>query len=404
MQPSMSNSRVRVLLPAGLLLFVSVGARQGFGLFLLPMAGDLGTTREAIATVIAVQYLVWGLAGPISGLIADRFGARPVLWAGAALYAAGFAWASIATDVPSLVASAGLAIGLGLGGANYGVVHGAVVRRIDIQSRGRALGAVNALTAAGQLLMLFATGALLQVLGWRDALAWHAMLVALIAPLAWWLCRAPAHAHGLSERAETSRGAWPALRAALRLRNFWWLCAGFAVSGAQVMFTMTHLPAMLFDGSASSGLAMWALAAVSLSAFLGSLLFGWAADRYRASRLLALLYAFRALFALAWLGLPFEPAWVIGYFALLGLVWTSTIPVASALTASLFGSRYLASLFGAVFLAHQVGGFMGTWLGGHLFERWHSYTAMSWLLAAGCTIGALLALRIEEAQGLKRDG
>lgn len=374
-----------VTLAGGMVLFVSVGARQGFGLFLVPLTHDLGFGRAAFASAIAVQYLVWGLAGPLAGMLADRCGTARVLVAAGVCYAAGFAFAAAVDGPTGFVAAAGVLIGLGLGGASFGVVHAAVAQAVTPARRGSALGAVGAITALGQFLLLFFTEQTIARFGWRGAFVAHALLAATIVPLAWPL--RGGHAPASSTAADD---AVPLARV-LRDRAFWLLAAGFAFSGLQVMFTMTHLPAFVADLHLAPADAVHALAAVSFFSFVGSWVCGRLADRIDPVRLLIAVYAARSLLAALMLVLRFTPAGLVVYFGVLGCVWMSTIPLAASVTAERYGTRHLAPVFGTVFLAHQLGGFTGTWVGGWLFDRIGSYQPMWALIAALCAAGALLA-------------
>jgi len=387
-----------VLAAGSLILFLSIGARQGFGLFMVPVTQTLHIGREPFAFAVAIQYLVWGLAGPVGGIVADRWGAARVIAAGGALYAFGYAASAILSNPALLPWTAGVAIGLGLGGASFGVVHGAVAKAWPEHTRGRALGAVGSITSLGQLLLLLATFASIESLGWRGAMWLHAGAVFLIIPLSMFVSRRRPNVV-----APADNGAWSALRLAARDSRFWLLCVGFSASGLQVMFTMTHLPAIYADFGLSSRDAMLSLACLSLSTVGGSVLFGRLSDRYSKSRLLAIIYTVRAVSALVFLILSKTPIVLHGYFLVLGLFWMSTIPVASALTAELFGVRYLGTLFSVVFLAHQVGGCLGTWMGGRVFDATGSYVSMWSFIAALCAVAALLAWRIDP-RGICKDG
>ena len=387
---AMSRQAWTVILAGGLILFLSIGARQGFGLFFAPLSADLGLSREAFARAVAFQYLLWGLAGPIAGLLAERYSPVVVLVAGGTLYAMGFFGAGLVAEPATLLLPAGLLIGLGLGGAHFGVVNAAVVQVVPAARRGSALGRVAALTALGQLFLLFFTQGTIDALGWRAAMGAHALLVLLIVPLAIVLGVARREVARPAPQAEQTRGT-KALSQALRTPVFWLLSIGFAFSGLQVMFTMTHLPALVSDLGMSADHAVAALAAVSASSFVGSWWFGRLCDRVPAQWLLVFIYLARAAMAgVAWC-VPFTPASLVVYFSVLGLVWMCTIPVTSHLAAQLFGVKALASIYGAIFLAHQVGGFAGTWLGGVVFDRTGGYAAMWLLIVVLCSLGAILA-------------
>lgn len=374
----------------GGILFLSIGARQGFGLYYGPVGHELGLKREEFARAVAVQYLLWGLLGPVAGLLAERFSARATLVAGGLLYTAGFLVASVAQSATGWLASAGVLIGVGLGGASFGVVNAAVVQAVPAERRGSALGFVAAVTAVGQLLLLFFTQATIAGLGWRNSLIAHGLLALAIVPLALSMRNAAHASEGRAPGPAFSTGL-RAIFAALRTRAFWFMGLGFAFSGSHVMFTMTHLPAWVSDLGMHPTVAGQALAAVSLSSFAGSMLFGRLCDRYEPARLLIFLYVARASMAALAVVIPFTPSTLIAYFSLLGLVWMGTIPVTGHLTAQFFGAEAMATVYGVVFLLHQVGGFAGTWLGGVVFDRTGTYTVMWQAIVGLCLLGAVLA-------------
>lgn len=377
---------------AGLVLFFSVGIRQGFGLFLVPVVASGVITRSDFSLAVALQYLIWGCTGPLAAKLADRIGSERVLALGAALYAIGFACAGKAESAWVFVLGAGVLIGLGLGLANYGVVNGWVANVVPAHMRGRALGVVGSLTALGQLLLLFFTHWSLGAgADWRSAFGLHALCVLAIAPVAllmWRLSGASDTRTSNTVHADGHSGS---------SRDMLLLCLGFGLSGFQVMFTMTHLPALLAGRGESSGTATWMLAILSGSSFLGSYFAGRWSETLDKRRLLAGIYAARAVGAALFMVLPDDELVLGAYFFLLGLVWMSTFPVVTAITAELFGVRRLALLFGYVFLAHQAGGFVGTWLGGIVAQRWGSYAPMFPLVCALCLLAAASALRISAA-------
>jgi predicted MFS family arabinose efflux permease len=397
MSPTLSRHAIVTITAGGLVLFLGIGMRQGFGLFFNPVAGELQLSREAFARTVALQYLMFGLAGPIAGLIAERTSARVALGLGALMYASGFASASLARNGLELLVSAGLLLGTGVGFIHFGVVNAAVSAAVPTGRRGGALGSVAAICALGQLLLLGYTQLTIDLFGWRGSMQAHAALLLLIVPMAWLLGRS-SNEGVVARQAANEPQAIP-LRHALRMPTFWLLAVGFGFSGLHVMFTMTHLPALVADLGLAPGHAVAALAAVSGTSFVGSWIFGRLCDRLPSHRLLAFIYAARAGLALVAAFIVFNPVSLVAYFLLLGLVWMCTMPVTSHLTAQLFGVATMASVYGAVFLVHQIGGFAGTWLGGIVFDHTGSYRFM-WLVAAGlCAVAALLALRLGKCFG-----
>lgn len=382
----MNPSGVRVLAAGSAILFLSIGTRQGFGLLMGPVMADPGLTREQFSLAVATQYLVWGAGGPVAGVLAERLGARATLLAGGALYAVGLLLASLARSSAQFWWAAGLLVGLGLGGASFGVVHAVIARAWPEGRRGWALGIAGAATAAGQLCMLVFTQVTVTRLGWRVALAWHAAAVA---------CIVVAAACLPSGRPQPAARVLASARAApWRTRAFWAIALPFAASGFQVMATMTHLPAMVRDAGQGQVVALGALVAVSASAFFGQLLFGRLADRWPRQRVLAAVYAARALLSLVPPLLHPGAGGLVVLFVLLGLFWMSPIPLASALTAQVFGTRQLAAVFGTVFLFHQLGGFAGTFLAASLREATGSYDALWAAAALLCAIGGIVTARV----------
>ena len=382
----------------GMVLFLSIGARQGFGLYFAPIHADLSLAREEFARAVAVQYLLWGIVGPAAGVLAERYSSRVTLVVGGALYTAGLVAASATQTADGWLLSAGALVGLGLGGASFGVVTAAVVQGTPRERRGAALGAIGALTALGQLLLLLYTELTIQWLGWRGSLLAAAALTVAIVPLSLLL---PGPSAATRMATGDARQGWAAISHALRRTSFWLMGLGFAFSGFHVMFTMTHAPAWLGDMGMSSSVAVQALGAISLTSFVGAWIWGRLCDRIRAEKLLVVIYCARAAMAILAAVLPFSPITVTLYFALLGLFWMGTIPITSHLTAQLFGEHAMASVYGTVFLLHQAGGFAGTWLGGLVFDHHGSYRPMWFLIAALCLIGAALALALPSAD---RDG
>lgn len=407
--------RRQVLLAACAILFLSIGARQGFGLLMAPTLADASLTRGQFSLAVATQYLVWGLASPVAGLLADRWGARRTLAAGGALYVLGWVAASLSQGPQAFWWSAGVMIGLGLGGASFGVVHAVVAAAFPPQRRATALGRVGAATALGQLLMLLFTDWSLNAFNWREAMLWHAVAVAGIVIASYFMqgagvagsrpkhradgpgAASPAHPSGRTYPSAPSGLSHPsapsglsALAGALRSRRFWLLALPFAFSGFQVMATMTHLPALVADLSFPADTALSALVAVSATAFAGSWALGRLADRYRGPIVLACVYAVRAVLAFVLAFCPLTPAGLVVLFLVTGLFWMSPIPLSSALCAQWFGTKKLASIFSAMFFFHQLGGFAGTWLAALVRNSTQSYRPM-WLVAGClCALGALL--------------
>lgn len=379
----------------GIILTLSLGIRHGFGLFLQPMSSEYGWGREVFAFAIALQNLVWGLAQPFAGMIADRFGAGRVLAGGGTLYALGLALMAASDSGPSLSLSAGLLIGLGLSGTAFSVVYGALGRAFPPHQRSMAFGIAGAAGSFGQFIMLPVEQSLIGTLGWFDALLALALLAALMVPLAAALAE-PRH-HG-NAGAVSGQSMREALAEAGTHGGFWLLCFGFFVCGFQVVFIAVHFPAFVTDLGLSGRVGMMALALIGLFNVAGTYTAGWLGGRYRKKYLLAGLYLARAVVISAFLLLPITEVSIYVFAACMGLLWLGTVPLTNGVVAQIFGVKYLSTLFGFVFLGHQVGSFMGVWLGGFLFDLTGSYNAV-WVITIGLgVVAALLHWPIDDRE------
>ncbi len=363
-----------ILLGGSLILALSLGIRHGFGLFLPPMSAEFGWGREVFAFAIALQNLIWGLAQPFAGAVADRFGARRTIILGGILYGLGLLAMGLADSPWSLSLSAGLLIGLGLSGTSFSVILGAVGRAVPVEKRSLAMGIVAAAGSFGQFAMLPGTLGLISWLGWSAALLTLALLVALILPLATMVKDRPLPSLG---QEQTLREA---LREAAGHSGFWLLGLGFFVCGFQVVFIGVHLPAYLVDQHLPALVGTTVLALVGLFNIFGTYGAGWLGGRISKPRLLSALYLARAVVITLFVLTPLT-AWSAYAFGIaMGLLWLSTVPLTNGTVATLFGVRNLSMLGGIVFLFHQLGAFMGGWLGGYLYDRTGSYELV-WQIA-----------------------
>ncbi|XXD88624.1 MFS transporter [Pseudomonas sp. Z4-7] len=356
-----------VLVGSALILALSLGVRHGFGLFLAPMSADFGWGREVFAFAIALQNLIWGLAQPFTGALADRFGAAKVVLIGGVLYALGLVLMGMADSPWSLSLSAGLLIGIGLSGTSFSVVLGVVGRAVPAEKRSMGMGIASAAGSFGQFAMLPGTLGLIGWLGWSAALLALGLLVALIVPLVSMLKDAPAplsgHEQTLSE----------ALREACSHSGFWLLAVGFFVCGFQVVFIGVHLPAYLVDQHLPASVGTTVLALVGLFNIFGTYTAGWLGGRMSKPRLLTGLYLARAVVIGLFLWLPVTTTTAYVFGMAMGFLWLSTVPLTNGTVATLFGVRNLSMLGGMVFLFHQLGSFLGGWLGGVVYDRTGSY-------------------------------
>ncbi|QXI19971.1 MFS transporter [Pseudomonas hamedanensis] len=356
-----------VLLGSALILALSLGIRHGFGLFLSPMSAQFGWGREVFAFAIALQNLIWGLAQPFTGALADRFGAAKVVLIGGVLYAAGLVCMGLADSPLSLSLSAGLLIGIGLSGTSFSVILGVVGRAVPAEKRSMGMGIASAAGSFGQFAMLPGTLGLIGWLGWSAALLVLGLLVAMIVPLVSMLKDKPlplmGHEQTLSE----------ALREACGHSGFWLLAFGFFVCGFQVVFIGVHLPAYLVDQHLPPTVGTTVLALIGLFNIFGTYTAGWLGGRMSKPRLLTALYLLRAVVIVLFLWLPVTTTSAYLFGMAMGFLWLSTVPLTNGTVATLFGVRNLSMLGGIVFLFHQLGSFLGGWLGGVVYDRTGSY-------------------------------
>jgi predicted MFS family arabinose efflux permease len=385
---------VVVLVCGGLLLSLGMGIRHGFGLFLQPMTMDLGWGRETFAFALALQNLLWGVAQPITGMIADRYGAGRVLVAGTALYVAGLIFMALSQTGLGLTLSAGLLIGLGLSGTTFSIIFGVVGRAFPAEKRSMALGIVAAAGSFGQFAMLPLEQTLISNFGWFDALLIIAVIAALMAPLAAGLVeRRAAPAAGV-----VSQSTRDAIKEAMSHRGFVLLTLGFFVCGFQVIFIGVHLPAFLLDRGLSPQTGMMALALIGFFNIIGTYIGGWLGGRVSKKYVLSALYLGRSIVITVFLLLPITPLSVYVFAAAIGLLWLATVPLTNGLIAQIFGVQYLSMLGGFVFFSHQIGSFLGVWLGGFMFDRTGSYNLV-WVIAIALGIVAsILNLPIDERE------
>jgi MFS family permease len=361
------------------------------------MSLDNAWGREVFAFAIALQNLLWGATQPVTGMLADKYGAPKVIAIGGVLYTLGLTLMAFSHTSWMLSASLGILIGLGLSGTSFSVVFGAVVRAVKPEQRSRAMGITSAVGSFGQFAMLPGSLGLIQNFGWSMALLILALLIAVIIPIGLIMHTEKQGAHPI----EVKVTAREALSQAMAHKGFWLLCFGFFVCGFQVVFIATHLPAYLLDRGLGASVSTTALALVGLFNIFGTYYAGVWGGMYRKPILLALIYALRAVAIGAFLLLPLTLWSAYAFGAVIGLLWLSTVPLTNGIVASIFGVQNLAMLSGIVFFFHQVGAFLGSWLGGLLYDRLGSYDAV-WLTAIGLSvIAALLNLPIRDTALVK---
>jgi MFS family permease len=382
-----------VVLGAGAaLLAVSLGIRHTFGLFLPPMSKDNGWTREVFAFAIALQNLAWGVAQPFAGRLADRLGAGKVIAGGALLYVAGLVLMANAHTGSALAVSTGLLIGVGLSGTTMSVVFGAVARAVPLERRSMAMGVSMAVGSLGQFAMLPGANLAIGAIGWSATLLAMAALGLAMAPLAAALADAPGAARGRP----APRPLRDVLGEAASHRGFWLLSFGYFVCGFHVTFIATHLPAFLVDRGLESGTGAVVLALVGLFNIAGSWLAGFLGSRRSKPGLLVGIYLARAVVIAAFVLVPVTQTSAYAFGAAMGVLWLSTVPLTNGTIASVFGVGDFAMLGGIVFLFHQVGAFLGGWLGGRLYVLTGSYQVVWWISVGLGVLAALLNVPVRE--------
>jgi predicted MFS family arabinose efflux permease len=388
----------QVLVCGAAIVTLSMGIRHGFGLWLQPITTERGWTRETFAFAIAIQNLAWGLAGPVAGMLADRFGAFRVLLLGSLLYALGLVGMGLSASPWALMGSAGLLLGLAQSGTTYAVVYGVIGRNVPADKRSWAMGVAAAAGSFGQFLMVPIENGLIHSIGWQEALFVLGGAALLIMPLARGLKEPPAAAH---QAGQQSIGQ--ALREAMGYRSFQLLMAGYFVCGFQVVFIGVHMPSYLKDHGLDPSVATTALALIGLFNVFGTYGAGVLGSKMPKRYILSAIYLLRAVAITVFLNVPLTPMSVYIFSAVMGVLWLSTVPPTNSVIAQIFGVRYMSMLGGFVFLSHQVGSFLGVWLGGRLYDATGSYDVVWWIAVGLGVFAALVNLPVRE-QAIARPG
>ena len=383
----------QVLACGAAIVTLSMGVRHGFGLWLLPITTEQGWSRESFAFAMAVQNLSWGVFGIFAGMAADRFGAFRVLIAGAVMYALGLLGMAWSTSTTGFALTAGILIGAAQAGTTYAVIYGVIGRQIAPERRSWAMGVAAAAGSFGQFLMVPVEGWLISSFGWQQALIWLSAALLLVIPLALGL-REPGFAAGQAPVREQT--IVQALREALGYRSFQLLMAGYFVCGFQVVFIGVHLPSYLKDNGLSPQVASYALALIGLFNVIGTYAAGALGQRLPKRHILAFIYLARSVAITLFLIAPLTPSSVYVFSAAMGLLWLSTVPPTNAVVAQIFGVAHLSMLGGFVFFSHQIGSFMGVWLGGLLYDRTGSYDIVWYISIALGIFAALVNLPVRE--------
>ena len=384
-----------VTLAAAAILMVTMGARQSLGLFVSPLNSSTGLGIVTISLALAVGQLMWGVIQPVAGAVADRYGPAKVLIAGLIVLSNGTAMTPFMTSASGLIVSLGLLSAIGSGAGSFSVLIGAAAQRLTADRRGKAAGIINAGGSFGQFVFAPISQALIQMLGWMGAM-WSLAVITLAAlPLV----RVVSPNAPMVHSAAASRSApWRAIRDAMGDRSYLLLHAGFFTCGFHIAFLVTHLPGEVDLCGLPPAVASWSLALIGLANIVGSLIAGSSTARFRSKYILAVMYGSRVLL-IGWYLVAPKTEWTFYIFAVgLGLTWLATVPPTAAIVAKLFGIRYLATLFGLTLLSHQIGGFLGAYLGGIAFDQSGDYQWMWYADMALAAAAAIINLPIREAR------
>ena len=392
-------SMQQVLLCGAMIVTLSMGVRHGFGLWLQPITQAQNWSRQTFSLAIAIQNLSWGVFGIFAGMVADKLGAFKVIVGGAILYALGLAGMGLSTTPIAFMLSTGILIGAAQAGTTYAVIYGVIGRNVSAEKRSWAMGVAAAAGSFGQFLMVPTESHLIQSFGAKEALLILSVAVLTIVPLAFGL-RESGFSNGQVQKREQS--ILQALREAFKYPSFQLLMAGYFVCGFQVVFIGVHMPSYLKDKGLSPEVAAYALGLIGLFNVFGTYTAGLLGQRMPKRYILSFIYGARAVVITLFLLAPLSPISVYIFSAVMGFLWLSTVPPTNAVVAEIFGVAHLSMLGGFVFMSHQVGSFMGVWLGGYLYDRTGSYDIV-WQLAIALGIFAMLINLPIKEEGIKRE-
>jgi MFS family permease len=383
-----------IVLAAAAMLMVTMGARQSIGLFVAPLNSSTGLGLMTISFAMAVNQFVWGAVQPLTGAVADRYGAGRVLVAGVLIFALGSALTPKVTTSLGLVLTIGLLSAVGSGAVSFSVLIGTVSRHVPVAHRGTAAGVINAGSSFGQFVFAPLLQTLISVFGWMAAMWSLAIITLMTLPLAR-VMRGSQNSSTLMASAGAG-GLWATVKNALADRSYLLLHAGFFTCGFHIAFLVTHLPGEVDLCGLPASVASWSLAIIGIANILGSLGAGWCVNRYQSKYVLFWMYGSRALLVLLYLAAP-KTVWTFYLFAAgLGFTWLATVPPTAGVIGKLFGTRYLATLFGLTLLSHQTGGFFGAWLGGIAITQSGDYVWMWYADALLAATAAFCNLPIRE--------
>ena len=378
------------------ILIVSLGIRQSFGIFMLPISDHFDSGREFFSFAIALQNLLFGVFQPMVGMAADRFGAKRIVIMGAIAYATGLYITSIATSAAVVYVSLGALVGLGLSATSYVIILGVVAKVVPAQHAAKAFGLTTAAGSFGMFAMIPGAQALLSEFGWQGAMQVFAMLCTVMVAFACFIKSSSASRDASGVNSPSTVSLKQALNEAFRHKGYWLIHLGFFVCGFHVMFIATHLPSYLADKELPASSAALALAYVGIFNIFGSYFWGMMADRFNKRHVMFVLYLLRAAIIAGFVTLPITQYSAAIFGGAIGFVWLGTVPLTSGLVRQIFGAQYLSTLYGLVFFTHQVGSFLGAWAGGLIYDYYGSYQPIWWSTVALALIAAVVHLPIND--------
>ncbi|QUM76753.1 MFS transporter [Moritella sp. 24] len=392
----MSIFRFPLLVWAGIaILIISLGIRQSFGIFMLPISDTFNTGREFFSFTIALQNLLFGVFQPFVGMASDRWGARRIIILGTVAYAAGLYLTSLSTDPSWLYLTLGTLVGFGLSATSYVVILGAVARVVPAEHTAKAFGLTTAAGSFGMFAVIPGAQSLLSNVGWQSALQVFALMCCLMIAFASFIKNNSTSA-STDSLVDDSQSLSEALKEAFNHRGYWLIHAGFFVCGFHVMFIATHLPSYLADKGLPVATAAMALAYVGIFNIFGSYFWGVMGDKFNKRYVMTSLYLIRSVVIGAFVVLPVTVDTATIFGAAIGFCWLGTVPLTSGLVRQMFGARYMSTLYGLVFFTHQVGSFLGAWVGGLIYDYYGSYDPIWWSTVVMALCAALLHFPIND--------
>jgi predicted MFS family arabinose efflux permease len=396
MTPSRRQMLVLLAL-SGLIISICMGLRQSLGLFMRPMTLELGISAATFGFTIALQNMVWGISQPFVGALADKHGPRPVLIGTALVYALGLTLMIFSKDLPGGLTIAGFLAGIGTAGTGFGVLIGTVTRSVPAQKRSQTVGLVSALGSLGTMVLAPVGQGLIDGFGWKVAMVAFAVIAGSMAILSLGIRESVVD---VKPSTATNSNAWVAVKEALSHRGYLFMTLAFFACGFQLVFITTHLPSYLQICGVAPGVGASALALIGLFNAIGTYGFGLLGARYSQRRLLAMIYLLRTVFIVVFLLVPVTAASTLVFAAAMGLLWLGVSPLVTGIIARVFGLTHFSTLYGTVFFSHQVGSFLGAWMGGLVFDRWGNYNfAWGALIAVGVIAFTLQWMMDERTPG-----